>query len=274
MNQIKFSFIICCYNSSKYLNETIESVLNQKYNNFEIIMIDDGSTDNTSEILNLYKKKYKNIKVYSNPNMGLAYSRNYAVKKSSFDWIVILDHDDVSLPNRLNTYLEIINNHQNIDLIFSDITYFNNNISYNRFEKIIENLNINPSNLNLSKKNGYINLIKYGCFIASSTVAFKKSSYFKTKGFDEKFKFITDYIFFLEISKLGNIFCFNKPLAKWRMHETQSSELDSSTYYYEMCKLYFKMYFDNNLDFKIKIKLIIRNISYILNFIIKKLKLS
>ena len=58
------------------------------------------------------------------------------------------------------------------------------------------------------------------------------------------------------------------------MHETQSSELDSSTYYYEMCKLYFKMYFDNNLDFKIKIKLIIRNISYILNFIIKKLKLS
>ena len=83
--------------------------------------------------------------------MGLAYSEIMRLK-SSFDWIVILDHDDVSLPNRLNTYLEIINNHQNIDLIFSDITYFNNNISYNRFEKIIENLNINPSNLNLSKK--------------------------------------------------------------------------------------------------------------------------
>ena len=125
MNKIYFSIIICCYNSSKYLSETIDSIINQSYQNFEIILINDGSTDNTLDIIKNYKNKYDNIKFFSNSNKGLAYSRNYAVERATNEWIVILDHDDVSLSNRLDTYLEIIRENKQIDLIFSDITYFN-----------------------------------------------------------------------------------------------------------------------------------------------------
>ena len=274
MSKIYFSIIVCCYNSSKYLSETIDSIINQNYKNFEIIFVNDGSTDNTLDIIKHYKNKYNNIKFYSNSNKGLAYSRNFAVKKATYEWIVILDHDDISLPYRLSTYLEIINKNKNIDLIFSDVTYFNNRTNFSRFQKIKKNLNINIQDLNLSKKQGFVNLIKYGCFIASSTVAFRKSSYFKTSGFSQKYKFITDYIFFLDISKFGNIYCHNKALAKWRMHATQSSEIDTSTYYFEMCKLYLILYFDKDLDLKVKFKLIFRNILYIYNFIIKKSKLN
>ena len=61
---------ICCYNSSKYLNETINSVLNQTYSNWELLIIDDGSTDNSIEIINRYKKNEK-IKIIIQKRMGL-----------------------------------------------------------------------------------------------------------------------------------------------------------------------------------------------------------
>ena len=86
---ILFSIIICCYNSSKFISSTINSVILQKYTNWELIIIDDGSKDNTKEIITKYLEKYKKIKYFYQKNMGYGFSRNKAITLSNSEWIVI-----------------------------------------------------------------------------------------------------------------------------------------------------------------------------------------
>ena len=87
-----FSIIVPAYNVEKYIEKCIDSILNQSYKNYEVIVINDGSTDNTLNILN---KKYKDkVKIYSKENGGLSSARNYGVLKSSSKYILFVDSDD------------------------------------------------------------------------------------------------------------------------------------------------------------------------------------
>jgi glycosyltransferase involved in cell wall biosynthesis len=92
---VEISVIIPVYNAGKYLEECIESILNQTYSNYEIIFVNDGSTDNSLEILNQYKEKYpEKIYVYSQTNQGQSSARNYAVSKAKGTYIAYIDADD------------------------------------------------------------------------------------------------------------------------------------------------------------------------------------
>ncbi len=93
-NNIFFSVIIPVFNAEKYLKQCIESVINQSFNNFEIILIDDGSTDGSGDICDYYSEKEKKIQVFHNSNHGAGYSRNYGIKKCSGKYILFLDSDD------------------------------------------------------------------------------------------------------------------------------------------------------------------------------------
>ena len=115
--------------------------------------------------------------------------------KSNSDWVVLLDHDDIMSPNRLIFHNQDINNNKNINLFFGDTKFLMIRVLYNRFKISIEKDNFNHK-IKFSEKNGFINLVKYGCFIVSSTVCFNKS-FFKVNFFNTNYKFISDYIFFL-----------------------------------------------------------------------------
>ena len=100
MNNDLISVILPVYNGEKTINNTIESILNQTHNNFQLIIVDDGSTDKTSDIC----KKYigKNVEYYSNSNHGVSYSRNFALEKSKGKYLTFVDSDD----EYENQYLE------------------------------------------------------------------------------------------------------------------------------------------------------------------------
>ena len=112
-NDIYFSVMICCYNSEKYLSETIESVINQTYTNWEIVVINDGSSDDTEEIILNYKRKGIPIIYHKQENMGFAAARNKAVELAKSKWIAIIDHDDICLSNRLAIQSTHIRKHSN-----------------------------------------------------------------------------------------------------------------------------------------------------------------
>jgi len=105
------SVIMPVYNTEKYLWDAIESILNQTLKDFEFIIIDDGSTDNSWKIIQSYSEKDKRIKAYQNKkNRGISYTRSLLVQKTKTNFIAMQDSDDISLPQRLNTlYKEIIN---------------------------------------------------------------------------------------------------------------------------------------------------------------------
>ena len=97
----KISVVIPCYNSEKYIEETIDSVLNQSFKDFELIIVNDGSTDSTSEILKRYTKNSNKISIINIENSGEQIAFSHGILSSSANLIARIDSDDLMLKNRL-----------------------------------------------------------------------------------------------------------------------------------------------------------------------------
>ena len=111
MNE-KVAIIIPVYNSSKFLRECIESVIAQTYENIEIILVNDGSTDDSLEIIELYSEKDERIRYCSTKNRGVSSARNIGLKMSESDKVVFVDSDDIITPNLVEI---LINEGENAD---------------------------------------------------------------------------------------------------------------------------------------------------------------
>ncbi|SFB04736.1 MULTISPECIES: glycosyltransferase [unclassified Bacillus (in: firmicutes)] len=116
MEKIMFSILIPVYNVEKYLNKCLDSVINQTYNNFELIIVNDGSTDSSLEICRTYAKNDNRIRVYDQPNKGLLLTRRNSIKKAMGDYILFLDSDDYWELNLLETVYDEINKY-NVDML-------------------------------------------------------------------------------------------------------------------------------------------------------------
>ncbi|EOH9579889.1 glycosyltransferase family 2 protein, partial [Campylobacter jejuni] len=125
------SIVMPCYNRQEYIVDAIESILNQTYSNFEFIIIDDCSTDNTYEIVKKYAENDKRIIVLKNEkNQGIVYALNRGFSIAKGKYIARMDDDDISLPNRLEKQVEYMEANLNITVLGSFIEVFNE-----KFEK-------------------------------------------------------------------------------------------------------------------------------------------
>lgn len=121
------SIIMGIYNCENTLRQSIESILNQSYKNWELIMCDDNSTDGTYDIALNYSKKYENIKLIENKkNEGLAYSLNKCIKIAKGELIARNDADDISKPDRIAKQVEFLLNNDNISFVGTAIELFDN----------------------------------------------------------------------------------------------------------------------------------------------------
>lgn len=105
------------FNAANYLNLAIDSIIDQTYTNWEMIAIDDGSTDNSLAILLHYQLRDKRIKVFSRENKGIAYTLNQGIEKANGDFIARMDADDISMPTRLELQLDALIVNPSLDLI-------------------------------------------------------------------------------------------------------------------------------------------------------------
>ncbi|TAL69012.1 MAG: glycosyltransferase family 2 protein [Bacteroidetes bacterium] len=113
-----FSVIICTFNRAALLNRALDSLLHQPESDWEAIIIDDGSTDNTKEILNKYLEQNQNIKYFFQENHGSGYSKNEGLKQSSGRYISFLDSDDEYLHEHLTSRKKILLENSTIDLLY------------------------------------------------------------------------------------------------------------------------------------------------------------
>ena len=132
----KVSIIVPVYNASKFLDKSIGSIINQTYKNIELILINDGSKDNSYEIINNYANNYDFIKAYTQENMGAAKTRNRGIKLSKGDYITFVDADD----ELEETYIEaLINNSNNYDIVICGYKVFDYDNKYLYEKKPLNN---------------------------------------------------------------------------------------------------------------------------------------
>ena len=112
------SIIITAYNAADYISRAIESILIQNYRNFEIIVVDDGSTDNTADIVRRFKSEP--IKYFFKENGGVASARNFGLQKSGGEFIIMLDSDDMMMPDYIASHLQGFEQHPEADMIYCD----------------------------------------------------------------------------------------------------------------------------------------------------------
>lgn len=118
MNSPVVTVFIPCYNAGRFIAETIDSILVQTYQDFEILIIDDGSTDNSSEILNKYAEKDERIRILKNKrNRGIGYTRNRGVREARGKYLAIMDADDVSVPARLEKEVQYLEKNQSVGAV-------------------------------------------------------------------------------------------------------------------------------------------------------------
>ncbi|MGL5964475.1 MAG: glycosyltransferase family 2 protein [Fusobacteriaceae bacterium] len=127
------SVVMSVYNGEKYLTPAIESILNQTYTDFEFIIINDGSNDQSLEIIQKYKEIDNRIKIHNNKiNKGLIYSLNKGINLSLGKYIARMDADDISLPNRFFKQVEFMEEHLDITVLGTGILIFKNNLKFMR----------------------------------------------------------------------------------------------------------------------------------------------
>jgi len=205
------SIIIPTYNSGKYLLEAIESCLNQTYKNIEIIVIDDGSTDNTKYLLKNYIEEGK-IKYFYQQNRGRSAARNLGLEKASGEFIQFLDADDYIHHKKIEKQIKLFNKNKDIGLVYCGAIYIKDNVQIHKLLKKVRS------------KNFLYKLIQ-GNFLPIHAPIFK--SEFKVK-FDEQYSHMEDWDYWIRLVATSNakIGYINEFLTYIRVHDNNTSKKD------------------------------------------------
>lgn len=118
------SVVIPCYNHGLYLEETVQSVLNSKYDELEIIIVDDGSTDNSKEVAMLLCSKFSNVSYYFQTNSGPSVARNFGISQSSGEYILPLDADDLISDNYIVEAVSKLNEDPDLKVVYAKANKF------------------------------------------------------------------------------------------------------------------------------------------------------
>ena len=231
------SVIINCYNGEKYLKKCVQSILDQTYNNFEIIFWDNNSIDQSKNIIHGYNDS--RIKYFKSKNkLFLGEARCEATKVCKGSLITFLDTDDWFLPERLDLQVKELVQNDNIGLVFTNYYYFND---LTKKKKILP--------VKFSSKNVPQQLLDdYNVGIITVMI---RSEILQKNNFNKNYNFIEDFDLIFRLSFLTKFKFIDIPTAYYRIHDTNISKI-KLTEYIEEFKIWRKLFFTN---FKTKLNL-------------------
>lgn len=220
MNEL-VSIIMPSYNTASFISKTIESVLRQTYKNWELLIVDDCSTDNTDEVVAKYDDE-RIIYLKSKKNSGAAVSRNRALRNAKGKWIAFLDSDDLWYPTKLEEQIKFMEKNK---------YYF----SYTSYEEIDENDVANGVKVIGPKKITKRRMYRY-CWPGCLTVMYDVEKIGKIQIIDIKKN--NDYAMWLKVIKKANCYHYDKVLAQYRKRTGSIS----NSGYLELVKWHYKLF--------------------------------
>jgi glycosyltransferase involved in cell wall biosynthesis len=210
------SVIIPAYNAAQYIGEAIESALAQTYKNQEIIVVDDGSNDNTVELIsNKYGEK---VTIIKQKNAGPSSARNRGIKEARGEYIAFLDADDIWLPNKISEQIELMEKYLDVGMVFGNATTLKDGrkSELSHFEK--EGLDEAYFGDRIYYKDAFKKLFNKN-IIMTQTVMMRTSIIEKTGGFDTDFRFAEDFLLWLNIARVTKIAYQPQVVAFRRRHD-------------------------------------------------------
>jgi len=209
MNNVKISINIVTYNRAEYIAEAIESILIQSFSDWELIIIDDNSSDNTKSIIDEYIAKDKRVKSFKNDhNLGISKSRNIALKQSQGKYIAVLDSDDFWCDkDKLKKQYEYLE--KNTDYVLAGGSFTKIDKSGKEILKIV----------NFSTNKDIRNRFLFKNPIAHSTVMYKRDLAILLGGYNESLDVGEDYDLWLKMGQKGKLFNFTDNFVKYRVHD-------------------------------------------------------
>ena len=221
MNSSLVSIIINCHNGEKYLHESLNSVINQTYKNWELIFFDNLSTDKSRKILEKFNDR--RIKYFKSEKfVNLYEARNLAVRKCSGNFISFLDTDDVWTKNKIEQQIKFYDKNKSYSFIFSNCYIYDE-------EKKKEKLYIKKKLPNGKITQELLNDYKVGLL----TILVKRDL-FKNNHFNHNYNIIGDFDFVLKLSLNTKFAYIDEPLARYRRHNKNFSKIHFSSYITEM----------------------------------------
>ena len=239
------SVIIPAYNRGKYICQAIESVLNQTISDIELIVVDDGSSDDTRKKIKPYLKKINYI--YTERG-GPAHARNIGMKNSTGEYIAFLDSDDLYYPYKSALQADFLDKYQDIALVYTEFSAFDDNNSWNEFnlkdyhssayknpevtyENIFsENITIKHAGLNLeqwAERKVYMGSIfdQYyqNLIVFTPSVMFRREVLSTVGMQNERYWLCEDFEFVLRVTKYYRVAFIDAPTYKMRLHDDQIS---------------------------------------------------
>ncbi len=206
------SIVLPVYNGISYLTETIQSIDKNTYKNVEVILINDGSTDESDTLCKKLQKKYPYINYFSfKKNNGLAQSLNFAIQKAKGSYIARINQDDIMLPHRLSQQVAFLTNHTDHVAVGGNIELFTDD------NKTIDTMTFFETNEQIRKYWLYLSPF------SDPAVLYRKSAFLKTKGYQKKFWPVDDVHMWYQLGEIGKLANIPHVVTKVRWHPAAGS---------------------------------------------------
>lgn len=208
----KVSVLMSAYNSEKYVGEAIESILNQTFSDFEFVIVNDGSTDKTAEIIKKHAEQDKRINFIDNKkNAGLITALNQGLNFCNGEYIARMDSDDISLPTRFAEQVEYMDNHPECGACGTWIKKFGPGTHR---DKIIK----------YPKVVKFLDFLIYGDQVAQPSAMTRRSVIVDNNiQYNPKYKYAEDYAFWINISRHSTVHNLQKVLLNYRWYDNNVS---------------------------------------------------
>ena len=247
---MKISVVTASYNYQDYIKETIQSVLEQTYNDWELIIVDDCSTDNSVDVIKSFNDE--RIKLFINEkNLGLAQTVKRGVEYATGEWIVFLESDDLITPDNIEKKVQIIKKYSDLNLIFNDCEFFGDKNKVKDFSIALKKTRILLKNKNYPTKMFYNFYLSNKIFTFSSVMA-KREDLLKIS-YNPPIDSLLDWWLWVQLAYIGNFYYIPEKLTKWRLHKNSYIESSNNI---SLNKIHNEMYYRMFKKYK-KIKILI-----------------
>lgn len=214
------SVIIPSYNCESYIAETIDSVLNQTFRDLELIVVDDGSTDRTCEIVNSFRGP---VRLVTQTNARVCAARNRGIDEAKGEFICLMDHDDYWFPDKLSSQIKLMHDHPEAGVVYTAFTRWHSDAS-GKFPDPASLSTISDSDYIDPEYSGWIyHQFLLDCWMLTSTSMIRKEVFDKCGTFDVNLPYSEDWELWLRISREYPFIKLSRATTLYRQHHAQGN---------------------------------------------------